>query len=39
METSFLAAMHTDSLSLRNESHCQLPIAEVYSDKSVTDVR
>ena len=27
------------SLSLRIESHCQLPIAEVYSDKATADVR
>ena len=26
-------------LSLRTESHCQLPIAEVYSDKAAADVR
>ena len=37
MDTSFLADMHTDSgrqsLSLRIKNRCQLPIAEVYSDK------
>ena len=26
-------------LSLRIESHCQLPIAEIYSDKAAADVR
>ena len=37
METSFLADMQ--SLSLRIENRCQLPIAEVYSDKAAADVR
>ena len=27
------------SLSLRIESYCQLPLAEVYLDKAATDVR
>ena len=33
METSFQA------LSLRIENRCQLPIAEVYSDKAAADVQ
>ena len=40
METSFLQDMHTRVfLSLRIESHCQSPIAEVYSDKAAAEVR
>ena len=39
MGTSLMADMHTVVLSLRIESHCQLPIAEVYSDKAAAVVR
>ena len=31
--------IYIQHLSLRIESHCQLPIAEVYSDKAAADVR